>query len=391
MRTVEVESVTNPADLVEGIVVGRIVDVKQHPKADKLHICLVECGLEEPKQIVCGGSNLYVGEIVAVALPGSMVRWHGEGEPVRIKEAKLRGERSYGMICSASEINLDELFPADDERIILDLKNFPDAKPGEPLADLLELDDVILEIDNKSMTNRPDLWGHYGIAREMAAIYGAPLKPLPTFTLPDGMDAYPVEIVDTEGCRRYDAVVYENVSPEPAPFWMQRRIWSVGMRPINALVDVTNYVMLAVGQPTHGFDADHVEEGIRVRTANPGEKLELLDKTMLELASSDLLICDGRDKPIGLAGIMGGSRDSVLPGTRELVLEVANFNARTIRRTANRLGVRTESSNRFEKALDTQRCDEALGLAQDLIASIQPQAKIKAAGCVRHNRQSSLL
>ena len=381
MRTVEVESVVNPADSVRGILAGRIESVKAHPGADLLRICMVDIGADRLSQIVCGGSNLYDGQLVAVAPPGAYVRWHGQGEPVKLKVTKLRGELSEGMICSSQEIDLEELLPADGERAIVDLTpDFPKAKPGQALADLLGLDDLVIEIDNKSMTNRPDLWGHYGIARELAAIYGGKLKALPAFDLPDGLESYPVKIADPDRCRRYDAVVFDGVSPVPSPFWMRERIWSVGMRPINLLVDVTNYVMLATGQPTHAFDRDHVEEGIHVRLAKTGEILELLDGHQLSLDASDLLICDGKDKPIGLAGVMGGGRDSILPETRGMVLEVANFEAIGIRKTATRQQVRTEASARFEKAINTQRCDLALGLTLDLMSKLQPEARIVAAG-----------
>ena len=381
MRTVEVESVTHAADLVEGIVAGRIESVKAHPEADLLQICMVDIGRDRLYQIVCGGTNLYAGEAVAVAPPGAQVRWHGQGEPVELKTTKLRGQLSEGMICSSQEINLEDLFPAEHERIIVDLTpQFPHAVPGQALADLLGLDDLIIEIDNKSMTNRPDLWGHYGIARELAAIYGGSLKTLPAFKLPDTPGPYTVRISDTDRCRRYDAVVFDGVKTTPSPFWMQRLIWSVGMRPINLPVDVTNFVMLATGQPTHAFDRDHVEDGIHVRLAREGEILELLDGHELKLAASDLLICDGKDKPIGLAGVMGGARDSILPDTSGMVLEVANFEAIGIRKTAARHQLRTEASSRFEKAIDTLRCDQALGLAVELMRDLQPEAKIVAAG-----------
>ncbi len=391
MRTVEVETVTNPAGLVEGILVGRIESVRPHPKADLLQICMVDIGRDRLYQIVCGGTNLYEGERVTVAPPGAFVRWHGQGEPVELKKTKLRGELSEGMICSSQEINLGELFPADDERIIVDLTpQFPQAVPGQALADLLDLDDLIIEIDNKSLTNRPDLWGHYGIARELCAIYGGTLKPLPVFELPDDLERYAVNISDTHRCLRYDAVVFDGVKTVPSPFWMQRLIWSVGMRPISLPVDVTNFVMLATGQPTHAFDRDHVEDGIHVRLALDGEVLELLDGHELKLASSDLLICDGKDKPIGLAGVMGGARDSILPDTSGMVLEVANFEAIGIRKTAARHQLRTEASSRFEKAIDTPRCDLALGLTVKLMRDLQPGAKIVAAGHHRARETQAL-
>ena len=191
MRTVEVEGVESTRELLDGLVVGRIISVEQHPDADLLRVVMTDVGTDEPLQIVCGGSNLEPGQLVAVAVPGSMVRWHGEGDPVEIEPAKLRGVMSFGMICGANELGLEELFPVDDDRIIMDLSEF-EVAPGTALADALDLDDHILEIDNKSMTNRPDLWGHYGIARELAAIYNLELKEIEEFELPADTPEYSV-------------------------------------------------------------------------------------------------------------------------------------------------------------------------------------------------------
>ncbi|HHW94174.1 MAG TPA: phenylalanine--tRNA ligase subunit beta [Clostridiaceae bacterium] len=386
MQTVEVEEITNPADLVEGVVIGRVVTVRQHPQADRLVVCDVDIGQGTTSQIVCGGSNLYENEIVVVAPPGVKVRWHGEGERVELSAAKVRGVVSYGMICAAGELDLEGLFPPseDEEAEIVDLTElFPDAIPGQPVADVLGLDDLIIDINNKSLTNRPDLWGHYGLARELCAIYGGTLHPFPSIEIPEGTSDYSVEIVDEDRCFRYDAVVFEGIELRDAPFSMRKLIWSVGMRPINVIVDITNYVMLATGQPTHAFDESHVSNGIRVRTAHEGEQLELLDGRHLTLSPTDLLICDGADKAIGLAGIMGGAHDSILPETKDIVLEVANFEAISLRRTASRHHLRTEASIRFEKAINTQRCDLALGLTYQLMAELQPTARIVAAGTHR--------
>ncbi|MGI6507775.1 MAG: phenylalanine--tRNA ligase subunit beta [Saccharofermentanales bacterium] len=386
MQTVEVEEITNPADLVEGVVIGRVVTIRRHPQADRLVVCDVDIGQKKTSQIVCGGSNLYENQIVVVAPPGAKVRWHGEGERVELSAAKVRGVVSHGMICAASELDLEGLFPPSEseEPEIVDLTElFPDAIPGQPVADVLGLDDLIIDINNKSLTNRPDLWGHYGLARELCAIYGGTLHPLPATEIPSGLKDYSVEIVDEDRCFRYDAVVFEGIELREAPFSMRKLIWSVGMRPINVIVDITNFVMLATGQPTHAFDESHVSNGIRVRTAHEGEQLELLDGHKLTLSPTDLLICDGADKAIGLAGIMGGAQDSILPETKDIVLEVANFEAISLRRTASRHHLRTEASIRFEKAINTQRCDLAVGLTCQLMAELQPNARIVAAGTHR--------
>ena len=375
MSTVEVEGAENLAERFEKIIIGEIKEVNPHPNADKLRVCRVDIGEGEIKDIVCGGSNLEVGMKVVVACPGAMVRWHGEGEPVEIKNAKLRGVESFGMICASVEVGLADLFPAAEEHEIMDLSAF-DAPAGTPIAKALDLDDIILEIDNKSMTNRPDLWGHYGIARELAALYDLPLVSFDKY-VPDAVEEYDVRILDVDRCPRYIGARVEGLSVKPSPFEMQSRIWRVGMRPINALVDVTNYVMLATGQPTHVFDSNHIIDHIEVRRANEGEKLQLLNDKELALSTDDLVIADA-EGAVALAGVMGGAKDSVLPETESVILEVANFESRGVRRTALRYDNRTEASSRYEKAVDPERCDQALSLAMKLFAELYPEMKVTA-------------
>lgn len=225
------------------------------------------------------------------------------------------------------------------------------------------------------MTNRPDLWGHYGIARELAALYDLPLKQLPPFTCDAGSDGLTVTVEDTERCPRYIGAAVEGLSVKPAPFRMQSRIWRVGMRPINALVDITNYVMLAIGQPTHAFDSDNIAGHIIVRRAQNGEKLELLNGKELALSADDLVIADEAGV-VGLAGVMGGAKDSVLPTTNKVILEIANFQAAGVRRTALRYDNRTEASSRYEKAIDPERCDQALSLAMSLFRELYPDVRV---------------
>lgn len=374
MSTVEVEDAVELAKQFEHMAVGVINAVEQHPNADKLKVCKTDIG-GEVKDIVCGGTNLRAGMKVAVALPGAMCRWHGEGEPVEIKQSKLRGVESYGMICGAAEISLADLFPTKEEAHILDLSDF-DAPAGTPLADALDLNDIILEIDNKSMTNRPDLWGHYGIAREIAALYDLPMKEFPHFDRNvESTSGFHVTVEDTERCPRYLSAQIEGLSVKPAPYEMQSRIWRVGMRPINALVDITNYVMLATGQPTHAFDSDHIAGHIIVRRAGEGEKLLLLNGKELALTADDLVIADDAGV-VGLAGVMGGAKDSILPETDKVILEVANFDAKGIRRTALRYDNRTEASARYEKAIDPERCDQAFDLSMQLLSQLYPEMKV---------------
>ncbi len=374
MSTVEVEGAEDLGSRFDGVIVGIIKEVMPHPNADKLRVCRVDIG-SDIKDIVCGGSNLFVDQKVAVACPGAMVRWHGEGEPVEIKNAKLRGVESFGMICASVEIGLADLFPSEGEHEILDLSAF-ECAAGDNIADVLGLRDVILEIDNKSMTNRPDLWGHYGIARELAALYDLPLAPIEPYAVGE-VAPFDVRIEDAERCPRYIGARVDGLSVKEAPFEMRSRIWRVGMRPINALVDVTNYVMLATGQPTHVFDSDHIIDHIEVRRARDGEALQLLNDKQLELCEDDLVIADAQGA-VALAGVMGGCKDSVLPTTESVILEVANFSSRSVRRTALRYDNRTEASSRYEKAIDPDRCDQALSLAMKLFAQLYPEMKVTA-------------
>ena len=373
MDTVEVEDVEYLADRFDHMVVGVIEDIEPHPNADKLRVCKVDIGDGEIKDIVCGGINLEKGMRVAVSCPGAIVRWHGEGEPVEIKKSKLRGVASYGMICASDEIGLGDLFPASQEAEILDLSAF-DVPAGTTLADALDLNDVLLEIDNKSMTNRPDLWGHYGIAREIAALYNLPLAEIKPFET-DVQSDFNVEIDDPDRCPRYIGVEMSGVNVKEAPYQMQNRIWKVGMRPINALVDITNYVMLATGNPTHAFDADNISDHIVVRHAAENEKLLLLNDKELSLCTDDLVITDS-EGPVALAGVMGGAKDSILPKTERVILEVANFEAAGIRRTALRYDNRTEASSRYEKAIDPERCDQALALSMQYFKELYPELKV---------------
>ena len=377
VRTVEVEDVIDTKEKYHDIVVGKIKEVKKHPNADLLKVCIVDIGEKEPVQIVCGGSNLYEGELVVVCKPGAEVIWHGEGEPVKIKETKMRGESSYGMICGATEVFLDKLFPPKEETEIVDLKGI-DCKPGQNIADALGISDIVLDIDNKSLTNRPDLWGHYGMAREIAAIYDLKLKPLKEVKPDKNLPEYKVEIKEPEKCPRYTATEVEGLCEKDSPLWMKVLLLNVGLRPISAIVDITNYVMLAVGQPGHAFDRTHVEgEKIVVRNAKKGEKLLLLDGNEIDLTTDDLVICDTKE-PMGLAGIRGGKKDSILPDTTGVVFEIANFEASTIRKTDKRFDEKTDSGIRYEKGLDTETVDLGISLTLELVKEIFPESKVVA-------------
>ena len=378
MRTVEVEDVIYTADKFHDIVVGEIREVNPHPNADALKVCIVDVGEDELKQIVCGGSNLTAGHKVCVAKPGSEVVWHGEGEPVKIKETKLRGISSYGMICGSTEVYLADVFPPKDEREIVDFTELGvECEVGQCVAEAAGLDDVILEVDNKSLSNRPDLWGHYGVARELAAIYKVPFKELSS-ELPEGLPEYPVVIEEPERCNRFTATKIDNVCVKESPAWMKTLITNAGMRPINALVDITNFVLLAVGSPQHAYDSTHVAgDKIIVRLANDGEKLLLLDEKDLELTHDHLVICD-TEKPLNLAGIKGGKDDSVLDTTNSVILECAVFTAPGIRRTTAYFNEKTDAALRYEKGIDTQRADLGVSMALSLFKEIYPECEITA-------------
>lgn len=374
MSTVEVEGAERVRDRFRHIDIGLIKEVLPHPNADRLRICRTDVGGGEVREIVCGGINLEPGMKVAVSKPGAMVRWHGEGEPVEVKVAKLRGVESYGMICASTEIGLFDLFPFTEPSTIVDLSHL-DAEPGTNVAEALGIDDVILEIDNKSMTNRPDLWGHWGIARELAAIYGTELKKWEMPSLPASDGGLRVKVDDATRCMRYRGLVIEGLDTREASFKVRSRLWLVGQRPINAIVDITNYVMLATGQPSHAFDRDNIKGGITVRMAREGERLALLNGRELTMTASDQVIADDVEA-VGLAGIMGGSKDSILPDTKSVILEVATFDALGTRRTATRYDLRTEASSRYEKGIDTDRTDQAVALSVKMFAEAFPDMRI---------------
>lgn len=375
LKTVEVERIENTSLKYENIVVGKILEVNSHPNADILRVCMVDIGEESPRQIVCGGSNLYVGEYVVISKPGSMVHWHGEEDLVKIKETKMRGVDSYGMICGAEEVFLDSLFPPKDEDEIVDLKGL-ECYPGQNISEVIGSNDIILEIDNKSLSNRPDLWGHFGIARELSVIYDRKLKCVTEEVSIPLVPKYDITIEDTSKCNRYIGIVIDNVNTKESPIWLKTLLYNVGLRPINAIVDITNYAMIVTGNPTHAFDKTHVSGNkIIVRNAKKGEKLLLLDDNMVDLTSDDLVISD-EEGVLALAGIRGGKKDSVLDSTTGVLIEIANFEPSTIRKTDKRFAEKTESAIRYEKGLDTERVDSTKDLIINMFKELFPESVI---------------
>jgi phenylalanyl-tRNA synthetase beta chain len=374
MSTVEVEGIKNQGETYAQMVVGKVVELKSHPDADKLKIAMTDIG-GNVVQIVCGGTNLFEGMLVAVALPGARVKWHGEGEEVTLVEAVIRGQKSWGMICASSEIGLGQLFPAG-EKEILNL-SFTKALPGTPLSDAFEFNDVIIDIENKSLTNRPDLWGQIGLARELAAIFKCPFKePLLEKIDVNGKTSIKVKIKATNDCYRYLGVVVENVVVGPSPTWLKKRLQAVGLKSINNIVDLTNYVMYETGQPLHAFDFKNISGSqIVVRRATTGEKMVILDDSELKLDETTLVIADAK-QPVALAGVMGGKQSSISEQTATVVFEAATFNAITIRQAERKFGLRTESAIRFEKGIEPARAELAIKRALTLLGQLLPDARV---------------
>lgn len=373
MSTVEVESVKEVGASLDNVVLGQVEKIQKHPNADKLRLAVVDIGGKKIK-VVCGGRNLHENMRVAVALPGAKVRWHGQSGLVVLEPAEIRGVKSEGMICSADEIGLENIFPhalGD----IMDLSGVS-GENGSALAQALELDDAIIEIDNKSLTNRPDLWGHYGMAREMSAIFDRKLKEYKLGVLKQEKKIkIAVKIDEPSLCLKYLAVALDSVKVGPSPEWLKKRLLSIGQKPINNLVDISNYVMFDLGQPLHIFDADKISNGkIIVRRAVDGEKIFLLDSVERRLVADDLVIADS-DKAIALAGVMGAANSEVSALTKSIIIEAANFSAVGIRKTANRLALRTEAAIRFEKSLDPLLAEVALRKAVNVIIRTIPGAK----------------
>ena len=336
--------------------VGRVVEAGKHPNADRLQLCRVDTGDPEPRQIVCGAWNFGAGATVAVALPGAVLP---DGN--QLGEVKLRGETSSGMILSEQELELGT-----DESGILVLAEGPE--PGTPLTDLFALGDDVLEIE--TTPNRPDLLSVYGMAREVAAIFGGELRPMPGED-PERSSEDPVDIriEDFEGCPRYVGRTFSDVRIGPSPPWLKGRLVAAGMRPISNVVDATNYVMLALGSPLHAFDLSKLaERRIVVRRATGGEEIKTLDGNLRKLQADDLAIADA-ERAVAIAGVMGGEDSEVTHETTDVLLEAANFEPIGILKTSERLGLRSEASGRWEKGVDPHLAEQAASLCSEIFAA----------------------
>jgi phenylalanyl-tRNA synthetase beta chain len=338
--------------------VGRVLEAGKHPNADRLQLCRVDVGEGEPRQIVCGAWNFGSGATVAVALPGAVLP---DGQ--KLEQAKLRGEVSEGMILSERELELGQ-----DHTGILVLGE--PHEPGTPLGDVLPLGEDVLEVE--TTPNRPDLLSVYGIAREVAALTDGVLRPIPgsqKAVVNSAEENVEVAVDDPDGCPVYIGRLFRELTIAPSPPWLKARLTAAGQRPISNVVDVTNYVMLALGSPLHAFDADRLPAPrILVRRAGPGEEIRTLDGVVRGLDPADLLITDG-ERPIALAAIMGGEETEVTEQTTSVLLEAANFEPVGILRSSERLRLRTEGSNRWEKGVDPHLARPAALLATELIVA----------------------
>jgi phenylalanyl-tRNA synthetase beta chain len=337
--------------------VGKVVEAGKHPNADRLQLCLVDVGEGEPRQIVCGAWNFGAGATVAVALPGAVLPG---GQ--KLEQAKLRGSVSDGMILSERELELGH-----DHTGILVLSD--PAAPGTPLAEVLPLGEDVIEVE--TTPNRSDLLSMYGLAREVAALFGLTLAPPPgTDPARAGDDTVDVRVEDLERCPRYIGRTFTDVAIGPSPAWLKARLVAAGMRPISNVVDVTNYVMLALGSPLHAFDRTLLAEGrIVARRAVNGEEITTLDGNLRRLDERDLVIADA-EQAVAIAGIMGSEASEIGEGTTEILLEAANFEPLGILRTSERLGLRTESSSRWEKGVDPHAAGQAATMATELIVDL---------------------
>jgi phenylalanyl-tRNA synthetase beta chain len=370
----EIEGVKSQASIAPEVLVGKVLVAEKHPNADSLRVTKVDVGQGEPLDIVCGAPNARAGIHVAVATAGAVL----PGD-FKIKKSKIRGETSNGMLCSHEELGLPAALGT--EGGIIELKEPAGGfKLGMGVGKFLGLEDTVLEVN--VTPNRGDCLGYLGLARDLAAKLGRPLK------MPLAVNAHrpqrskdlasegsvAIKIADADLCTRFVALAVDGVSAAASPAWLQKRLEASGMRPLNAIVDATNYVMLEYGQPIHAYDERDIRgQVIEVRPARAGEKLKTLDGQERALEEGDILICDAQG-PIGLAGIMGGENSEVKADTRKVIIEVAAFLPQRVRRTARRLGLHTEASHRFERGIDVQ----ALGDVALRVAEVMHQALTEA-------------
>lgn len=361
IRTAEVEKVTKVGDSFDGVVIAEIKECVEHPDSDHMHILKVDVGEEELIQVVCGAPNVKVG------LKTAYVKVGGHIDGMEIKPRPLRGVLSNGMCCSMKELGIGESHDG-----ILELPS--NAENGLDIKKYLPIEDTIVEIDNKSLTNRPDLWGHYGIAREIATITEHELLPLDIEEITNNQEDLNIKISNPDLCYRYTALKVDNILNNKTPLDMQIFLNYVGMHSISLIVDLTNYIMLELGQPMHAFDANIVKN-IEVGLAKDEDKFTTLDGVTRTLNSENLMIKNDNEY-FAIAGVMGGLDSEILPTTTSTFLESATFNAGSVRKTAISLGLRTEASARYEKSLDPNMTSIAIKRLVYLLRKENPNIKI---------------
>ncbi len=363
LSTAEVEDVYEYGRDTKDVVVARIVSLENHPNSKKLHLLKVDTG-SKVVDVVCGAPNAAEGQLVALCKEGGSVK----GTP--ITAASVGGYMSYGMCCSEKELGISD----DHTGIMVFDESYAD-KLGQDIKTFIPLEDTIFEVDNKSLTNRPDLWGHYGIAREIAALLERPLKPLEVKDTAEYASLPAIDMaIETDKCFRYSCIGVSNVTKNVSPLDMKVRLTYCGQRPINLLADLTNYLMLELGQPMHAFDKDTVKN-IRVKQFDTVKEFVTLDSTTRAVDPGTMMICDG-DTPVAVAGIMGGLQTEITEKTTNLLLESANFDAATVRKSAAKLGMRTEASARYEKTLDPEITVPAIERFLKLLFDIDPKAEV---------------
>ena len=366
LSTAEVENdIYEMGKDLQGVVVAEILSVEPHPESDKLHLLKVDIGEAEPTDVVCGAPNVRVGMKTAFAKLGARI-----GD-ITIAPRALAGYTSNGMCCSEKEIGI-----SDDNDGIMDITD--EVANGTDLKEIYAIDDIVFEVDNKSLTNRPDLWGHYGIAREFAVLAGRPLKPLETVDLTqyDHLPKVDMKIEDSL-CQRYSCLQIENIKRKVSPVNMRIRLYYCGMRAINFLADLTNYLMLEMGQPMHAFDSRKVEK-IRIKRFLQPFEFSTLDGVERHIDENMLMICNDNE-PVAIAGIMGGLDSEIVADTTALTLESATFDAASVRKSTTRLAHRTDASMRYEKALDPEMTVPAIARFMQLLQQYDSDVQVISA------------
>ena len=366
LSTAEVENeIFYKGSDLSGVVVAEIKSVEEHPKSKKLHLLKVDIGENELVDVVCGAPNVRVGMRTAFAKLGAQI-----GE-ITIAPRELAGYTSHGMCCSEKELGI-----SDENSGIMEI--FEDVALGTDIKEIYEIDDIIFEVDNKSLTNRPDLWGHYGIAREIATLCGRELKALPKADLSVYNSLPKVDLkIEDALCHRYSCLKFENISRHTSPVNMRIRLFYCGMRAINFLADLTNYLMLEMGQPMHAFDSRKVEK-IRIKRFEKPFTFKTLDGVERNIDENTLMICND-NSPVAIAGIMGGLDSEIVEDTSSLTLESATFDASSVRKSSSRLAHRTDASQRYEKSLDPELTVAAIERFVKLLSDFDSGVKVTSA------------